>query len=77
MYQFPYHLSTVHRVLKIDPANSTAQEVGDDVRPLIPDVKEYAWSMAVAKTSNPRRAGCFLGNHTDHHDKGIGHGLHG
>ena len=48
LYQFPDHCSVAHRMLKIDPANRTAQEVGEDLRPLAPGVNNYLWHAAVA-----------------------------
>ena len=44
-YQMPHRLHKSHRMLKVDPVNSTAQEVGEDVRILAPGVREMAWGL--------------------------------
>ena len=62
IYSFPLGLSEVHRVLKVDPAKSTAREVGGDVRQL-PEVrllldagKAWPWDACCATAD-----GCIFG----------------
>ena len=50
IYSFPCMLTKAFRVLKIDPSNGTAEEVGEDLRTLVPrEVHgEYAYYWSVA-----------------------------
>ena len=56
IYSIPCSLQTHTKVLKIDPANGTAKEVGKDVRQFAGGVTSWAWCGTVAASD-----GCIFG----------------
>ena len=48
LYAFPFTGNKIHRMLKVDPVNRTAQEIGEDMRPFIGSDKMAAIYSAVA-----------------------------
>ena len=56
MYSFPNSLTAIHKMLKVDPINSTAQMVGEDLRPKTGGVKTWVCHDTVAGAD-----GCLYG----------------
>ena len=56
LYALPLTMRVTQKVLKIDPANDTAEEVGIDIHSLAGNVKDWCWHDAVAGAD-----GCIYG----------------